>query len=301
DDLSNLQKIKKLSDFFPQGDFSFEDRLKEILKRDYSKLEPWTVSRAVELLGKLHKSKGSDTSMSGAIDYKDLKLWIRSNIEDLLSKIRKSEMPDEIFLCLYHTDEIVYSAAAKIIYNENPLKCADYLTNMSPEKQLLYQQLKNDQPLLLEKIKLLKKYPLFNNLPENLLAKIAKHTRVRRLNKNEEINLTENEEDIYLVMKGTLGVKEALADELYFFPNEMVMKGLNLDQGAKALIAKKESLIMVINRYEYFGTLMRETEIIPLILDENNRAMRPEEAAGSKGREKAKDKEQTEDKEPADE
>mgnify|MGYP003293361846 CR=1 FL=1 len=45
DDLSSLQKIKKLSDFFPQATYTFEDRLKEILKRDYSKLSCWTVSR----------------------------------------------------------------------------------------------------------------------------------------------------------------------------------------------------------------------------------------------------------------
>lgn len=282
DDLSTLQKIKKLSDFFPQAEFTFEERLKEILKRDYSKLEPWTVSKAVELLGKLHKSKGADNSQQGTIDYKDLKLWVRSNIEDLLSKIRKSEMPDEIFLCLYHTDEIVYSAAAKIIYNENPLKCADYLTNMSEEKQALHQTLKTDQPLLLEKIKILKKHPMFFNLPEYLLAKIARHSIVKRLNKGDEINLEDANDNVFLIMRGTLWVKEAFSEDKYFFKNETVIKGLNLDQGAKGLVAKKDSFIIQINRFEYFGTLMRETEIIPYILDESNRAMRPDNETSSK-------------------
>lgn len=284
DDLSALQKIKKLSHFFPQESMSFEERLKDIVKRDYSRLNTWTVAKAVEHLGKQHKSK-SDTARSSSIDYKDLKLWVSSNIEELLAKIRKSEMPDEIFLCLYHTDEIVYSTAAKIIYDENPLKCSDYLTNMSTDKQLLFASLKSDEPLLMDKIKLMKKHPMFFNVPEYLLMKLAKYIKIRKLNKGDEINLEDESEDVYIMQKGTLCCKESFADDVYFFKNDIIIKGLNLDHGAKSLMAKKDSMLLSINRYEYFNTLIRETEIIPYILDENNRALREDNNARDMARE----------------
>jgi hypothetical protein len=78
-------------------------------------------------------------------------------------------------------------------------------------------------------------------------------------------------------MKGTLCVKEPFADDVYFFKNDIIVKGLNLNQGAGFITAKKDSSIILIDRFSYFDTLVRETEIIPFIFDENNRAMRMEE------------------------
>jgi hypothetical protein len=180
-------------------------------------------------------------------------------------------MPDEMFLCLYHTDEMVYSTAAKIIYEENPLKCSDYLTNMSSDKQLLYAALKSGQPTLTDKIKHLKKQPLFFNVPEYLLAKLARHIEIHTLKKDEEFNV--DDENVYLVEKGILTCKVVLAGEVSFVKNDIITKGFNLDHDIKTLFAKKDSDILSINRFEYFNTLIRETAIIPYILDENNRAM----------------------------
>ncbi|MBQ3691414.1 MAG: hypothetical protein II937_16320 [Bacteroidales bacterium] len=277
DDLSSVQKVKKLSVFFPQEKLSFEDRLKAIIKRDYYKLDTWTISKAVELLGKLHKSKVNDSLKANVIDYNDVTLWNHSHIEDVLTKIRKSEIPDEVFLCLYHVDEIVYSVAAKIVYEENPLKCSDYLVNMTKKKQALLSDLKNDRPLLMDRIRLIKKHPLFSSVPDKMLVKIAESMRVESLNKGEEIDIETHNGDIIILMKGTLCVKEPFADDVYFFKNDIIVKGLNLNQGAGFITAKKDSSIILIDRFSYFDTLVRETEIIPFIFDENNRAMRLEE------------------------
>lgn len=279
DDLSTLQKIKKLSHFFPQEKMSFEERLKAIITRDYSKLDTWTISKAVDLLGKLHKSKVNDSGRSSVIDYKDLKLWTRSNIDDVLTKIRKSEIPDEIFLCLYHVDEIVYSVAAKIVYEENPLKCSDYLVNMTPQKQKLLADIKGNLPLLMDRVKIFKKHPMFYAVPEHLIAKIAANLQVEKLNKGDEIDLEAQKNDVIFLMKGTLSVKDSFAEKAYFFKNDMIIRGLNLDQGAGSLVAKKESTIAKINRFTYFNLLIRETEIIPFIFDENNKAMRQSESS----------------------
>lgn len=275
EDLASVQKIKKLSGFFPQEKLSFEDRLKAIIKREYSKLDAWTVSKAVELLGKQHKSKINDSQRSSVIDYKDLTLWVSTNIEDVLTKIRKSEIPDEIFLCLYHTEEIVYSVAAKIVYEENPLKCADYLGNMTEKKQKLLSDLKTDSPLLTDRLKMIKRHPLFVSLPENLLIKFSEYLNVRHLNKDDEIDTEEESDNLIIVVKGTLSTGTS-ADSIYFFKNDIIARGVNLDRDVTSLIAKKDCTVMLINKYIYYDILIRKTEIIPYVFDENNRAMRAE-------------------------
>ena len=280
DDLSQLQKIKKLSHFFPQEKLSFEDRLKEIIKRDYSKLDTWTISKAVELLGKQHKSKVSEASKSSVIDYKDMALWTRSNIDDVLAKIRKSEIPDEVFLCLYHTNELVYSVAARLVYDENPVKCSDYLINMTSKKQKLLADLKSGQPILQDKIKLLKKHPMYSNVPEDLIAKIAEYMEVITMKKGDEINIENHDCDVMFLMKGALCVKEAFGEDGYFFKKDILIKGQNLDLGANSLIAKKDTTIMTINRAIYFDILIRETDILPYIFDENNKVMRDDVREG---------------------
>jgi hypothetical protein len=275
EDLASVQKIKKLSGFFPQEKLSFEDRLKAIIKREYSKLDAWTVSKAVELLGKQHKSKINDSQRSSVIDYKDLTLWVSTSIEDVLTKIRKSEIPDEIFLCLYHTEEIVYSVAAKIVYEENPLKCADYLGNMTEKKQKLLSDLKTDSPLLTDRLKMIKRHPLFVSVPENLLIKFSEYLSVRHLNKDDEIDTEEESDNLIIVVKGTLSTSTS-ADSIYFFKNDIIARGVNLDRDVTSLIAKKDCTVMLINKYIYYDILIRKTEIIPYVFDENNRAMRAE-------------------------
>ena len=276
EDLASVQKIKKLSRFFPQEKMNFEDRLKAIIKRDYSKLDAWTVSKAVELLGKQHKSKINDSQRSSVIDYKDLTLWVNTNIEDVLTKIRKSEIPDEVFLCLYHVEEVVYSVAAKIVYEENPIKCADYLGNMTEKKQKLLSDLKADRPLLMDRLKLIKKHPMFLSVPENLLTKLAEYSEVQHLNKDNEINMEAHSDDIIFVSKGTLSTSASAKDSVYYFKNDIITRGINLGREISTLVAKKECTVILINKYIYFDLLIRKTEIIPYIFDDNNRAMRQE-------------------------
>lgn len=270
DDITTLQKIKKLNNLFPQQRFSFQERLKDIIKRDYNKLDYWTVTKAVELLGRLHKSRVSKRSRANVMDYKDIEIWTRDKIEEVLDKIRKSEMPDEIFVCLYHPDELVYSTAAKIIHNENPIKCFDYLINMSTQKQQLMGELSNSGLILTDKVRLIKRHPMFFNVPENLLVKIAKVLRVKELKKNDELFIEHQmgEDDIIILMKGALVANVKTSYETYFFKYDIVTRGLNIDQNVKSLIAKKESTALLISRFEYFNLLVNQTEMIRQIFSE---------------------------------
>ncbi len=271
DDISSQQKIRQLHKVFPQQKLQFEERLKDIIIREYNKLDTWTISKAIELLGRLHKKHVSKRSNATAIrDYTDIELWTKPNIDEILEKIRRSEMPDEIFVSLYHTDELVYSTAAKIIHEENPIKCFDYLINMSQTKQALMNTLSNNGLLITDKVRLLKRHPLFFKVPENMIVKIAKLVKVKEVKKNEQvfIEYKNRKDDIIIVLKGALVFNKEMEDEAYFFKNDIIIRGTNIDQFANMLVAKKDALLLLINRFEYFNLLMSEKDILRHIFSE---------------------------------
>ncbi len=108
-------------------------------------------------------------------------------------------------------------------------------------------------------------------MPEYLLAKLARHIEIHTLKKDEEFNV--DDENVYLVEKGILTCKVVLVGEVSFVKNDIITKGFNLDHDVKTFHARKDSEVLTINRFEYFNTLIHETDIIPYLLDENNRAM----------------------------
>jgi len=273
DDITSLQKIKRLNKYFPQTKKNFEDRLKNIIIRDYNKLDIWTVAKAIELLGKLHKKQISKKTQTSAIrDYTDIELWTKEKTDEVLEKIRRSEMPDEIFVALYHKEELIYSVAAKIIHEENPIKCFDYLINMSPEKQMLMNTLSNNGQLISDKIKLLKRHPLFFNVPDNLIVKVAKLIKVKEVKKNDEvfIEYKKRTDDIVIVLQGALVYNKDKEGETYFFKDDIIIRGTNIDENANALLTKKDATLLLINRFEYFNLLLSEKEILRHIFSESN-------------------------------
>ncbi len=271
DDISTSQRLKKLQEFFPQRKLSFTDRLKEIIKRDYNRVDVWSVSKAVDLLGKLHRMEHTKAKKSPVL--KELEMWNKNSVDELLANIRKSEMPDEIFACLYHPEELIYSSAAKIIFDENPSRCEDYLSKLSQKRQHLLHILPREDAdvkyLLTGRVRLLKQHPLFFNIPENLLVKLAELFVVKNVSKNEKVSFEykERRDDIFIVQKGALVYHKGESDEAYFFSNDIIVKGLNINEFADFMIAKKETILLIGNRYEYFNKLISETEILQVIFD----------------------------------
>jgi len=190
DKMSINQRIKKLSPYTQQTKLQFDERLKNIVMKGYQSVDVWTKSKAIELLGRHHKiSQTLDKLTDDAPShYKNLELWTENDANDLLQRIKRSDMPDEIFLSMHHTDELVYSTAAKVIYDENPSRCFDYLRKLPQEKHELIEILSNpDYPkkIITERVKLLKRVFLFFSIPENTLIKLAGILRTKDLSKTK--------------------------------------------------------------------------------------------------------------------
>lgn len=270
DDISVSQKIRKLNHLYPQTKLSFYNRLNEIVIQDFDKLGVWTVSKAIELIGKLHnKVKESQEKDDNSHNYNDISVWLKTNVDKILHKIRRSEIPDEVFVCLFHTDEIVYSTAAKVIFEENPMKCSEYLQNMSEKKQMLLHDLSNKGYLLTDKIKFLKKHSMFFRVPENYLAELAKLTTIELVAKDSEISiLDENDhEKVIIITKGELEAIDYHDKIVEFGKNDVIMPGINLHKSIKILKAVSQTSTIVISKYDYFNKMLDETEIIQHVFD----------------------------------
>lgn len=268
DDISRSQRLKKLHHLFPQQKYKLSDRLKDIIVRNYNQVDPYTIAKAVELLGKLQKNKRNKKSRTSDEAVPDeIKLWTKDAVKELLEKIRKSEMPDEIFACLYHPDEVVYSTAALIIYEENPSRCLKYMADLAPEKKALIPMLEKGSTgqnyLLPKKIKLIKRLSVFFTTPENLLIKIAKIVEIIDVPKNEELFIGEDDpEDIYFIVNGRLLYNEGEENQRLFESDDIIIKGLNAPRDINELLVTRKAIILKCNRYRFFNILATETVII---------------------------------------
>ncbi len=266
DDISVNQKIRKLGHYFPQKKLNLTERLKEIIIYGDEIVDNWTVAKAVELLGKIHKKKKTKTVSYNDNRYESIEKWTPDNVLQTLNRIRRSEISDEIFVCLFHSQELVYSSAAKVVFDENPIRCFDYLENMSEEKQSLIPILKNKEYLVSDRIKLIKRLPIFFNIPENLLVNLAQKVKVVLLEKDKSISIIpkEGEEQIIVVLNGSLTCK--FDNSLVFKRNQIITRSHR--KHADELIANKRSLLLSVNRADYFNVLIDDISIIRYIFDD---------------------------------
>ncbi len=259
------QKIRKLRPYFYHKEIGFKARLKDILLKDYKKVDLWSKVKAIELIGK-NLRKNLDKNKSDKISelIKSPTNWTEEEALNILNKINKEGLPDEVFVCLYHPSELVYSTAAKVIYDHSPVLCENYLNTLSPEKQSLIPLLKQNENLLLDNVKLLKRIYLFYTVPEKSLLKLANIIRPVKLNKGEYIDFsnTDNEEDIVILIKGKLFFTDKTKVPYDFKRNDLIIKGLNIPQKAKKLKVMKNSYVILINRFEYFNILVVDNELI---------------------------------------
>lgn len=271
DNISDNQRIKKLKSIFPQEKMTFSQRLKSIVTRDFDKIDIWTVAKAIELFGRLLKRRQKKIIQEAQSEKEEIILWTKENVNKLLRKIRKSEIPDEVFVALYHKDQAVYEMAAKIIYDENPSRCFDYLSKISEEKQYLYSVLENPKKernyLLNDKLKLLKRYFLFFSIPDHLLLQIAKIFKVKALKKGEILKFDiSHRDDTFVILKGSF---ICLHDNEKFLLEEdrLILRGINIPATALFIEANENATILEANRYEYFNILLAEPEILQNIYD----------------------------------
>lgn len=271
DKISVNLRMKKLRFIFPMRKLPFEERLKDILTRDFNKVDLWTMAKAIELFGKIYRrKKTNEENNSNAENSENEKTgnWsLDENHIDSNSSISKTNVPKEIFVCLYHPDELVYSTAAKLIYDDNPDICINYLENLPGAKQELIETLTNPDEtfnLLIERVKLIKRIPQFFSVPENVLVKLVKLFKAHRIKKREKVYLKaeDNTEDVIILLRGMLTFHKNGDSEISFVKNDIISRGSTIDKNAEFLTAKKDAILLKGNRFDFYNLLADEIEII---------------------------------------
>jgi hypothetical protein len=223
-------------------------------------------------LGKIHsKNRASQEEDDKSRDYNDIEIWTSEKVERTLYKIRRSEMPDEVFVCLFHTDELIYSTAAKVIYEENPIKCSDYLERMSDKKKELLEELTKGGYLLADRIKFLKKHPLFFRVPENYLAELAKYVKIVNLAANDELSVVNHDgsNNVVILVKGELEGLDFDNKMVSFERNRIITHGLNIHQTVQSLRSTTDSIALIFSRFDYYNEMIDETEMLQHIFEES--------------------------------
>ncbi len=266
DDLSVNQKIKKLSKHFPQERMTFHKRMREIIMRDFERIDIWTITKTLEMIEKIHRKKTEIIeNYNEESIYKDVEIWKKENLTEILTNIRRSELPDEVFLCLFHQNELIYSTAAKIIYNENPLKCFDYLKKMGPHKKQLAQELSESGYLIQDKIKLLRKYHLFFGMQDFMLVNLAELVQPMKLETDDKVYFeSEKGEQLIILIRGAL---KAESNGKEFKRKVIISPGMNVDSNCKYITAMRKSVILTVNRHKYFNMLVDNTGILQEIFE----------------------------------
>jgi hypothetical protein len=269
------QKIKRYEAFVKIPKLKLNDRLSEIICSDYYIIDDWTRAKAIELVGRDFKRKKSSDINKGDSEQQnfEIKTWETQAVQEILSYIRKSEMPDEIFVALYHPNELVYSTAAKIIYEENPSRCLSYIKSLSEEKQFLRTIFDNinsrEHLLIVDKLKFLKRHLLFFNVPEKLLVKIAAILTPLEIKKDTILDMTSDvySKSVIIVMDGLLGAVGNTSNK-NFQKNDVVLLDINFPLDETRLKAKRNTFVFIADRAVYFNLLLDESEILYYIFDD---------------------------------
>jgi len=268
DKLSLNQRIKKLKSYFKVHRMSYEERLRDIVLKDYKFVDHWTHSKAIEIYARMNKLKKNDDEVRirKVEDYIGGESWTTDTAERILHIIKKTEIPDEIYVCLHHPEELIYSAAAQVIFEDTPFRCIQYLEMLSSEKQdlILVLETPNDEKgILTERIKMLKKLFLFFSAPENSLIAVAKQIFKRNLKDGEKINFDEKDKDnIILVLKGTLILQQPNNKSIRYQKNDILIRGLNVPIEVQEVVAQRETQIIYANRKKYFNAIVSDVKIV---------------------------------------
>lgn len=272
DKISVNQRVKKLKQYFYISEIGFENRLKDIILKDFNKVDLWSKTKALELVAKVQKKiTSSENEEIEKIENDNLKIWTEENATKLIQKIKINNIAPEILICLYHNSELVYSTAAKIFYELNSNKCVEVIKKLSHEKQKLIDILNETDPIgvLLDRVKLLKRIFLFYTVPEKSLVKLAKLIHACKKKKGDKITFLNKNglEDIVFLIKGTLVCNLEKSNNMIFDKNDVIIKGLHVPQNIENLDVDKNAYIVFINRFEYFNLLVTDKEIIGHLFD----------------------------------
>ena len=232
DDSSNVEKIKKLQNFFPVNILPTKELLTAIINRNPNYISRWTKACAIKSFFKFEDFKISD---------------------DLIAQ-------------LFNSDRLLSETSAKLIYQKDKdafNNCIDRVDEniRSRFNKFLDIGTKEEFILLYDKILSLKQIAQFKNFSTELLSEVVENITEKHLNKGEIINI--NRHDFNIIIKGKIALK---SNKKEFIENSILWN--NFSTGIKnEFTVQEDSLLFQIERQKINELIFNNNEIITSFLN----------------------------------
>lgn len=229
-------KLKQLKDVYPQQKMELSERLCEIINRDYNTIDIQTKVRAIELLGKLETKK----------------------------------VPIEVKACLYHPNEFIHTAAARVCYAIEPENCFEYFQNsqwITPDIMDTLKSGNEKNNTVLSKVKALRRLAAFFSLSERYLIKLAQIIDIIEVAVNEKITLFDHKLDYILIIQSGKLCAANDDSKTVFSKNDVIIRGINTDDTAEYLVASEHAVVFRAIKNKYFTILIDDIKKPNLIFN----------------------------------
>jgi hypothetical protein len=231
DDLSLVQKLKRLHKYFPQERLSIEMRLHRILESEYSKCDVILKSWALKIL------------LENYSNFKEKKLLLKTYLNHPVESIRE--------IILKHFSTL------------NPEEFQIYI-NESKNSKLLIESLKRSREMeLIERTRVFKTSEYFKHIPDDMVSEKLSFSEIEVIEKGERI-ITEgnNDSDVYYIVNGTFNVFQKNKKINIINKNEIVgeMAGLTASERNATIVAREESKVIRLKGNDFFELISNQIE-----------------------------------------
>lgn len=244
DDITDQEKIRKLSEFFPRENFKIKDCLIQIINRDYNHINRWTKACALNYIGTMPGFEVTDDIIANLF-----------NPHPLLREMAA--------WAIYQIDPTIYNANIYRLPENVRIELDRSIVNSERRRQ-------EGKKLYFEKVVFLSKVSFFKNVPGKVLADLVLVAEEQKLREGQLLKLADKVLDypILFVHKGSLEICSNQADSTEF-------KKINLKQGDFfgiwererlsvqdfEVLAQKDSLLLLFDRF-IFQELLADYPVV---------------------------------------
>lgn len=255
------QKIKLLKPYFYVEQKQFEDRLVDILLTESNKVDVWSQAKAIELIGKLVSNEKLIENQKEFNEIDEPTFWTKESIKTIKNNYTIATVEDALWASLLHPSELIYTTAMKILFDKE-IPLSQITHKMSASKQYIFKRMTNSLDLIPDKIRQLRRVYIFYSVPEKFLLNLADIVIQQKVTTNNDISFFKNgEENIIILVKGKVYFHDK-NKKISFNKNSIIIRGLNVPQSAKKIIATNNCVVMKINRFKFFNMLASNNMLV---------------------------------------
>ena len=235
DDVSDLEKAKKLENFFPRFRMTSLEMLRHLINRDYNQTDRWAKSCAIH--------------------------WIGEN--------KVEEFTKDLIANLFNPDRLVQEISAWALYQIDQEVCD---TNIRRLEDMRYRELNrvikgikhgNESPptLMFEKILFMNKIEIFSSISGLTLSSLVNLIREVNLLEGETYSLETKDSSFFIVYSGSLNYFRQGSLQMTLNTGDFLGEIVEDESlmNSNLLIAQENSVLFELNKDEFYEILSDNT------------------------------------------